>query len=150
MTLGGPGSLPEWVERVPSRVRLPSLSALGSFPESVQQLRGEAGGALYEYAFVAASTLVEERGLSAVLRYFALFGDAGFGRRLPRGVRQTEAPVRGSPAAGRAAVAALHNRGAGCAAWIVAPRLAGRVAVDAAAHDVGVETRPHGRGFNVL
>ena len=75
MTLGGPGSLPEWVERVPSRVRLPSLSALGSFPEWVQQLRGEAGGALYEYAFVAASTLVEERGLPAVLHYFALFAE---------------------------------------------------------------------------
>jgi hypothetical protein len=75
MTLGGPGSLPEWVERVPSRVRLPSLSALGSFPDWVQQLRGEAGGALYEYAFVAVSTLVEERGLPAVLHYFALFAE---------------------------------------------------------------------------
>jgi len=75
MTLGGPGSPPEWVERVPSRVRLPSLSALGSFPDWVRQLRGEAGGALYEYAFVAVSTLVEERGLPAVLHYFTLFAE---------------------------------------------------------------------------
>jgi hypothetical protein len=75
MTLGGPGSLPGWVERVPSRVRLPPLGALGSFPDWVEQLRGEAGGALYDYAFVAVSTLVEERGLPAVLGYFALFAE---------------------------------------------------------------------------
>jgi hypothetical protein len=75
MTLGGPGSLPQWVERVPSWVRLPPLGALGSFPEWVQQLRGEAGGALYQYAFVAVSTLIEEHGLPAVLHYFTLFAE---------------------------------------------------------------------------
>src|SRR5512136_3493862 len=75
MTLGRQGSLPQWVERIPSRVRLPSLSSLASFPEWVQQLRGEAGGALYEYAFVAALTLVEERGLPAVFHYFTLFAE---------------------------------------------------------------------------
>jgi hypothetical protein len=74
MTLEGPGSPSEWV-RVPSRVRLPPLSALGSFPDWVRQLRGEAGGALYEYAFVAVSTLVEERGLPAALHYFTLFAE---------------------------------------------------------------------------
>jgi hypothetical protein len=75
MTLGGPGSPPQWVEGVASWVRLPSLSALGSFPEWVQQLRGEAGGALYQYAFVAVSTLIEEHGLPAVLHYFTLFAE---------------------------------------------------------------------------
>ncbi len=74
-TVGGPGSPPEGVERVPSRARLPSLSALGSFPDWLQQLRGDAGGALYEYAFVAVSTLVEERGLPSVLHYFTLFAE---------------------------------------------------------------------------
>jgi hypothetical protein len=96
VTLGGPGSPPEWVERVPSRVRLPSLGALGSFPDWIQQLRGEAGGALYEYAFVAVSTLVEERGLPAVLRYFTLFAEREDpGANFLEAFGQTEAQFEG-------------------------------------------------------
>lgn len=72
MTLGGRRSFTRRVESDP-KVRLPPLRDLATFPEWVEQLRGPAGGALYEYAFVAVVTLIEEHGLSAVLRYFELF-----------------------------------------------------------------------------
>jgi hypothetical protein len=75
LTLGGPDSFPEWAERVPSRVRPPPLAGLGSFPDWVRELRGEAGGALYEYAFIAVTTLLQEHGLPATLRYFELFAE---------------------------------------------------------------------------
>jgi len=74
MTLGGPRSLARRVERDP-RVRLPALRDLDSFSAWVEQLRGPAGGALYEYAFVAGSTLIDDHGLPAVLRYFELFAN---------------------------------------------------------------------------
>jgi len=72
LTLGGPRSLARRIERDP-RVRLPALRDLDSFSAWVEQLRGPAGGALYEYSFVAAATLIEDHDLPAVLRYFELF-----------------------------------------------------------------------------
>jgi hypothetical protein len=72
LTLGRPGG---WAERVPP-VRPPSLAALGSFPEWVRHLRGAHGGALYEYAFLAVTSLVEKHGVPAVLRYFELSATA--------------------------------------------------------------------------
>jgi len=60
------------IEREP-RIRMPALDSLHSFPEWLEQLDGDAGGALYEYAFIAVTTLVEEQGLPTVLRYFELF-----------------------------------------------------------------------------
>jgi hypothetical protein len=75
MTLGGPDSYPEWVERTHERTRVPPLSALGSWADWVAQLGGEAGGSLYDYAFIAVTVLLEEHGLPAVLRYFELFAE---------------------------------------------------------------------------
>jgi hypothetical protein len=75
MTLGGPDSYPEWVERTHERTRVPPLSALSSWADWVAQLGGAAGGALYDYAFVAVTVLLEEHGLPAVLRYFELFAE---------------------------------------------------------------------------
>jgi hypothetical protein len=75
MTLGGPDSYPDWVERIHGRTRPPPLSALGSWPDWVAQLGGAAGGALYDYAFIAATVLLEEHEVPAVLRYFELFAE---------------------------------------------------------------------------
>ena len=72
LTLGGPRSLARRVER-DARVRLPALRELRSFPEWAERLRGPAGPALYEYAFIAVTTLIEDHGLPAVLHYFELF-----------------------------------------------------------------------------
>jgi hypothetical protein len=74
MTLGARRSLARRIESDP-KVRLPPLRDLGSFPQWVEQLRGPAGGALYEYAFVAAATLIEDHGLPAVLHYFERFAE---------------------------------------------------------------------------
>jgi hypothetical protein len=75
MTLGGPDSFPDWVERIDGRTRVPPLSALGSWPDWLAQLGGAAGGSLYDYAFIAVTTLLEEHGVPAVLRYFELFAE---------------------------------------------------------------------------
>jgi hypothetical protein len=96
MTLGGPRS--QAIERN-AQVRLPSLRDLGSFPDWLAQLRGPAGGALYEYAFVAGATLVEDHGLPAVVRYFALFATskdpaANFQAAFGQTERQFEARLR--------------------------------------------------------
>jgi hypothetical protein len=75
MTLGGPDSYPDWVERTHERTRVPPLSALGSWTDWVAQLGGAAGGSLYDYAFIAVTVLIEKHGLPAVLRYFELFAE---------------------------------------------------------------------------
>jgi len=75
MTLGGPDSFPDWVERLQGGTQVPPLSALGSWPDWVEQLSGAAGAALYDYAFIAVTTLIEEHGLAPVLRYFELFAE---------------------------------------------------------------------------
>jgi hypothetical protein len=75
MTLGGPNSLPNWVEMTRGRTQIPPLSALGSWPDWVAQLGGTAGRALYDYAFIAVTVLLEEHGVPAVLRYFELFAE---------------------------------------------------------------------------
>ena len=73
LTLGGARSFPEWIERPHGRARVPSLSALGSFPEWVEHSGGDAGDILYDYAFIAVTSLIEQHGTPAVLRYFELF-----------------------------------------------------------------------------
>jgi hypothetical protein len=75
MTLGGPDSFPEWVERAHGRIQVPPLSALSSWPDWLAQLDGAAGRSLYDYAFIAVTVLLEEHGVPAVLRYFELFAE---------------------------------------------------------------------------
>ena len=64
-----------WMDQAQTQARMsvPALSALGSFPDWVEQSRGEAGPILYDYAFIAADFLIEEQGVPAVIRYFELF-----------------------------------------------------------------------------
>ena len=65
-----------WMDQAQTQVRMsvPALSALGSFPDWVAQSRGEAGPVLYDYAFIAVASLIDEHGVPAVIRYFELFG----------------------------------------------------------------------------
>lgn len=55
--------------------RLPPLRALGSFPDWVARLRGDAGAALPDYVFVAVDCLIERHGAPAPLRYFEMFAE---------------------------------------------------------------------------
>jgi hypothetical protein len=57
----------------PARVPVPPLSELRSFPQWLEQSRGEAGPVLLDYAFLAVDTLLEQHGLPVVVRYFELF-----------------------------------------------------------------------------
>ena len=64
-----------WMDQAQTQARMPvpALSALGSFPDWVEQSRGEAGPVLYDYAFIAVSSLIDQHGVPAVIRYFELF-----------------------------------------------------------------------------
>lgn len=64
-----------WMDQAQTqgRMSVPALGALGSFPDWVEQSRGEAGPILYDYAFIAVTFLIEEHGVPAVIRYFELF-----------------------------------------------------------------------------
>jgi hypothetical protein len=72
LILGGSRRL-RMLEGPQTIAEVPPLGALHSWPEWVAQLRSPAGAVLYDYAFVAATTLVERHGVQAVLRYFELF-----------------------------------------------------------------------------
>ena len=65
-----------WLDQAQTQARMsvPALSALNSFPDWVEQSRGEAGPVLHDYAFIAVTSLIEEHGGPAVIRYFELFG----------------------------------------------------------------------------
>jgi hypothetical protein len=60
-------------EPFPARVVVPPLSELRSFPQWLEQSRGDAGPVLPDYAFLAVDTLLEQHGRPAILRYFELF-----------------------------------------------------------------------------
>jgi len=70
---GATSSFPDWVDPSHGRIQVPPLAALGSFPDWVEQARGDAGAILYDFAFIAVSSLLEEHGVPAVMRYFELF-----------------------------------------------------------------------------
>jgi len=61
------------LDQAQPRMWVPALSDLGSFPDWVEQSRGEAGPVLYDYAFIAVTSLLEQHGVPAVIRYFELF-----------------------------------------------------------------------------
>jgi len=71
--IGAPGSVLNWSESSQARTRLPALGTLSSFPDWVEQLRGEAGAIIYDYASIAVTALLEQHGVPAVMRYFELF-----------------------------------------------------------------------------
>jgi hypothetical protein len=71
--VGATSSVPDWVDQPHARIQFPPLAALGSFPDWVEQSRGQAGAILYDYAFIAGASLLEEHGVPAVMRYFELF-----------------------------------------------------------------------------
>jgi hypothetical protein len=75
MAFGQTGALLDRVERSNLQARVPPLPALGSFPDWVEQSRGESGAVLYDYAFVATLLLLEEHGVVPVMRYFELFAE---------------------------------------------------------------------------
>lgn len=75
LAFGEMGSFLDRLERSGSRKSFPPLAALGSYPDWVEQSRGDAGTVIYDYAFVAATLLLEAHGAPAVIRYFALFAE---------------------------------------------------------------------------
>ena len=54
---------------------MPPLHQLSSWAEWVAQQGGPAGRALYDYAFIGVTTLIEEHGVPAVLSYFERFAE---------------------------------------------------------------------------
>lgn len=62
-----------WFDQARPPASLPQLSALGSFPQWVEQSSGQAGPILYDYSFIAVTLLVEQHGVPSVVRYFELF-----------------------------------------------------------------------------
>jgi hypothetical protein len=71
--IGATSSLPDWADPSHGRIQFPPLAGLSSFPDWVEQSRGEVGPILYDLAFIAVTTLLEEHGVPAVMRYFELF-----------------------------------------------------------------------------